>query len=99
MSFFGTIGFMVGTLSNPITPSGIVAIGVIADKKKISFILGVIWGIGFMVLDIRGLQHSQMNIPYEVYLMPFCYGVLTLFLTWLKILMMKNRSNTKAEPK
>ena len=103
MNFVQTLGFVAGTLANPIALSGIVAIGVLANKKKISFALGFMWGTGFIVYIIGGLQYfrdvidkqpSDFVIPSELYLVPFSCGFLTLFLTWIKTLLVKGRGKT-----
>jgi hypothetical protein len=52
MNFVQTLGFVTGVLADPIALSGIVAIGVLANKKKISFALGFMWGTGFIVYII-----------------------------------------------
>ena len=59
MNFVQTLGFVTGVLADPIALSGIVAIGVLANKKKISFALGFMWGTGFIVYIIGGLQYFR----------------------------------------
>ena len=96
MNIMYSLAFVAGTLfaSGPIPYNtlplgGILVIGIFSKKKKISFVLGLIWGLGFMVLDINGFQVMQRKIPSEIYLIPPAYGFLTLFITWLKTLLVK----------
>ena len=98
MNIIYSLAFVAGTLFNPITPIGILVIGVFSKTKKISFVLGLIWGLGFMVLDINGLQVMQSKIPDEIYLIPLAYGFLTLFITWLKTLLVKRLAKTSLSP-
>ena len=78
------ISFAVGTMANPITAIGIFLIGVLSNKKKTAFGLGLLWGLGLMYLDLSASQQLQSKIPYEVYFVPFSYGFLTLIITWVK---------------